>query len=100
MLRQTVARLETQMMPSRGGGVVDESVASRLVREFGGEWEDVKRGAKDTKSCTARACTVRTLIEQAGWTQRRVAVTMGMSRQCVQKSFGKVSNRVATLRRR
>jgi hypothetical protein len=100
MLRQQVARLETQMMPQRGGGVVDESVAARLVREFGGEWEHVKRGAKDAKSCTARACTVRTLIERAEWTQRRVAVTMGMSRQAVQKCLGKLPSRLANLRRR
>lgn len=101
MLEKQIAQMQAAIAP-RGRGVHDEAVARGLVREFGGDWELVLAGKKDSRTCTARVCTVRTLIEQAGWTQRRTAEVLRVSEAAVWKSLRKlgVGSRTSATKRR
>lgn len=100
ILQKRVATLEAQLGPKAGGNVHDEAVARGVVIGFGGDWEAVRRGAKDVRSCLARACAVEALAVRGGWSQRRVAVVLGMSRTAVQESLRKLSGKLANLRRK
>ena len=98
LLQKRIATLEAQVGPKMAGNVHDESVARGVVMSFGGDWEVVKRGGRDARSCLARACAVDALVNRGEWSQRRVAVVMGMSHQAVKKSLRRLPGRLGNQR--